>query len=494
MAFVSGFLVLPPGSPAPNSVIRMQLVYCGGNAGRVPAGDPNTPATVVSFLPFDVPVLSDGSWSTDLYGNDVIICGTDVSGPSRWRIKPVFNGISGPAIDYQIQSGGNFSPDTAPQCSATVTTNCAVSYPYTTPPPPPVQGPPGPPGPAGPPGAAGGAVNNGTVCQIAYYAATGTTLSGDSNLCDSGSALSYAFDFNLAGNETIDQSLFFAGPLWMDSPIPASPVAAAPSGRTGFGVSSDGYLYASILAASPVRICTAGDATCGTSITINGQVIAPGGSGNVNNGAAAHSLALNEGNGNAQTGLLLAANNVPMGVTGADPGQQNIPTCSAGQSLTFNGSNFSCVSTSASAILSSNTTTLTSDVTGIAASTDTTWLSVAVVIPSTGCTPKCRVLVSYSVFYVNTNSGNFIAWVTDSLSNPSFASSQGNQTGANSNGSGLSASALSAAYNPGAHVTFTFKFWTSAAGTGTTVKAGSDHPCCTVSNSWTSLVTMTSAN
>lgn len=71
-------------------------------------------------------------------------------------------------------------------------------------------------------------------------------------------------------------------------------------------------------------------------VTINGQVIAPGGSGNVNNGAAAHSVALNEGNGSAIAGLLLGNNQIAVGQTSADPVASTIPTCS-NAALTFSG-------------------------------------------------------------------------------------------------------------------------------------------------------------
>jgi len=62
-------------------------------------------------------------------------------------------------------------------------------------------------------------------------------------------------------------------------------------------------------------------------ITVNGQLINPGGSGNVNAGAAAHSIALNEGAGAAMTGLTLPAHAVAVGVNAADPTTSVIPDC-----------------------------------------------------------------------------------------------------------------------------------------------------------------------
>lgn len=132
---VKGNLWLPPGTAAPNSKMRFQLKYCGGQVGRVPVNPGNPPGPtglVVSFEPFDVNVGNDGSWQTQIYGNDQIICGSDMSGPSLWLVQPVFNGAANAGIEYKIHSCGAASPctpfvlDTAPQCSATVITDCAV--------------------------------------------------------------------------------------------------------------------------------------------------------------------------------------------------------------------------------------------------------------------------------------------------------------------------------------------------------------------------------
>lgn len=72
-------------------------------------------------------------------------------------------------------------------------------------------------------------------------------------------------------------------------------------------------------------------------VTYNGQTVDPGGSGNVNQGAAAHSVALNEGNGNAISGLTLGSNQLPLGVASADPSAVSIPSCtdSSGQHLNY---------------------------------------------------------------------------------------------------------------------------------------------------------------
>lgn len=88
-------------------------------------------------------------------------------------------------------------------------------------------------------------------------------------------------------------------------------------------------------------------ATCSSilSVTYNGQTVAPGGSGNVNAGAAAHSMALNQGNGSAITGVLLTADQVPVGKTSADPTGSSIPNCTdtGGNHLNYaSGGTFSC--------------------------------------------------------------------------------------------------------------------------------------------------------
>jgi hypothetical protein len=83
-----------------------------------------------------------------------------------------------------------------------------------------------------------------------------------------------------------------------------------------------------------------------TSTTVNGQTCAAGGSCNVNAGAAAHSMALNQGNGSAQTGLVLAVDQSPVGRTSTDPVATSIPNCqdSSGNHLNYNTSThaYSC--------------------------------------------------------------------------------------------------------------------------------------------------------
>ena len=118
-------------------------------------------------------------------------------------------------------------------------------------------------------------------------------------------------------------------------------------GSSAFGVTN---LYDFGLS-SNTPVCTGANgllsSTCGSifGVTYNGQTVSPGGSGNVNTGAAVHSLALNEGSGNAITGLLLSPDQVAIGKSSADPTGSSIPNCNdaSGQHLNYaSGGTFSC--------------------------------------------------------------------------------------------------------------------------------------------------------
>lgn len=77
-----------------------------------------------------------------------------------------------------------------------------------------------------------------------------------------------------------------------------------------------------------------------SSLTYNGQTVALGNSGNVNAGATAHSMTLNQGDGSAETGVTLTNDQLPVGRTSADPSATSL--CSG--TLTYNTSThaFSC--------------------------------------------------------------------------------------------------------------------------------------------------------
>jgi hypothetical protein len=207
-------------------------------------------------------------------------------------------------------------------------------------------------------------------------------------------------------------------------------------------------------------------ASCGsiTAITINGQAIGFGGSGNVNAGAATHSLAINKGNGSAQTGLLLGANQIPIGAAGSDPAASTIPTCT-GQSLTFSGTPpLTCGSPSS--VLSYVRKEMSGDV-AVTVSTGTTLASQAVTMPASGC--PCRAMVSWSLGLQTASSGGFSAGVTDGTN--LFAVAQMNSTGSISGNPqlGISGTGWShTTYANNAVVTFTWK--TESVDTGYTVK------------------------
>ena len=82
------------------------------------------------------------------------------------------------------------------------------------------------------------------------------------------------------------------------------------------------------------------------SVTANGQTCTLGSTCDVNSGATAHGLALNQGNGNAITGLVLGAHQTTIGTAASDPNAKTIPDCTdtGGNHLNFTQSTdaFSC--------------------------------------------------------------------------------------------------------------------------------------------------------
>lgn len=97
---------------------------------------------------------------------------------------------------------------------------------------------------------------------------------------------------------------------------------------------------------------------------------------------------------------------------------------------------------------------------------DTTWVTKAVTMPSSGC--PCRAFVSYGIFFDSTGSGTLTAWVKDDTGSANYATAQALTNSASSTGPGVSASAFSTnTYSNGATVTFTGHGWTNAAGSVT---------------------------
>ncbi len=87
-------------------------------------------------------------------------------------------------------------------------------------------------------------------------------------------------------------------------------------------------------------------ALANSSVTLNGQAVSLGSSGNVNSGATAHSVALNQSAGSAITGVTLGAHQTLVGAASADPSPKTIPDCqdSSGNHLNYTQSSdaFGC--------------------------------------------------------------------------------------------------------------------------------------------------------
>lgn len=222
--------------------------------------------------------------------------------------------------------------------------------------------------------------------------------------------------------------------------------------------------------------------------TVNGQLIPLGGSGNVNVGASAHSLALNEGNGHAMTGVLLGLNQFAAGQTSADPIPSTIPTCLTGQHLFFGGTlPLTCTADTTTVGVQVQSNTVLASPVSITANTVTQWLSHSITMPASGC--PCRVFGSYGG-YVNFSSGNAQVqmWLSDG-SSLNFATSaeydNGSSKIAGNNGSGFT----SATYSNGASVTFSAYVFSDGTGgdvVTSTATGGSSQA------SWMNLVVFTS--
>jgi hypothetical protein len=222
-------------------------------------------------------------------------------------------------------------------------------------------------------------------------------------------------------------------------------------------------------------------------ITINGQTCAPGGTCNVNASAAAHSIALNEGNGNAITGLLLGNNAIAVGQTSADPVGSTIPTCVTGVThLSFSGA-LPLTCQPDISILVQHTTTLASPV-SISSDTATSWISQAITMPSTGC--PCRVFASYEAYFSQTNSGADVAWINDGT--VIFDTVQTANTGSTNNYGVGGAAYSTATYVNSAAVTFTGYFFTNSSGGGTVTTNTVDTGVTGQQASWLNLVVVTS--
>jgi hypothetical protein len=114
-----------------------------------------------------------------------------------------------------------------------------------------------------PAGGGSGTVNSAPALQLAMYLGTGTAVSGDSELTDSGTTLNYSGSGGIsapsgtfAGNVTVNGQLLVAGPWVVSSPIPGTGMAAASAGTSALGISNDGNFYVSANGGSPLKIAT----------------------------------------------------------------------------------------------------------------------------------------------------------------------------------------------------------------------------------------------
>ena len=241
---------------------------------------------------------------------------------------------------------------------------------------------------------------------------------------------------------------------------------------------------ASVCTNASFQLVSGSSCTSVLNVTYNGQTVGPGGSGNVNVGAAAHSIALNQGNGNAITGLLLAANQIAVGATSANPTASTIPTCTAGTHLFFSGTlPLTCTADLAVQIFSE---TLLGSPVSVSANTATTYLSHSITMPSSGC--PCRVQASYGAYFTTSNSGITVAWINDGSA--TFSTAQHDGTGSESNG-GINGSVFSPTYANSATVTFSAQIETSASG-GLTVNVSNNSGFPTGQSTWVDLAVVTS--
>ncbi|HYM76914.1 MAG TPA: hypothetical protein VE377_13130 [Candidatus Dormibacteraeota bacterium] len=130
-------------------------------------------------------------------------------------------------------------------------------------------------------GGGSGTVNSGNVNQVAIYGASGTAVNGDSGLTDNGATLSYsgsggvsANSGTFSGNLTVGGQLIVSGPWLVDSPIPASAMAAATSGTSSLGISNDGNFYISANAGATSKVLTAATDAVGSVFGRTGAVLA----------------------------------------------------------------------------------------------------------------------------------------------------------------------------------------------------------------------------
>jgi len=233
----------------------------------------------------------------------------------------------------------------------------------------------------------------------------------------------------------------------------STPAMAVPN-LFDFGLSAS----SAVCTSSAFELITGAGCNSALGVTFNGQTVQPGSSGNVNAGAAAHSIALNEGPGAAIAGLALGANQLPLGQAGVDPVAKNVPTCSGNQALTFDGTTISCIATTS--IISTVVKTLGAPV-GIASSpSSTNVMTQNVTMPASGC--PCRAHVDWFANADTTNSGDMAVTINDGTN--AFATAMTSTPGSASD-FGIAGSGFSiGTYANNATITFTMKASTTMAG------------------------------
>lgn len=143
---------------------------------------------------------------------------------------------------------------------------------------------------------------------------------------------SFSWPANVIGGVTIDSAINAVTQqtfIWNGTVAYASGPATFSDSTASFGVTDlyDFGLSASLPICTDANlqlssICTGlipNSDLANSSLTFNGQTVALGSTGDVNAGAAAHSMTLNQGTGAAETGLALSDDQLAVGRTGADP-------------------------------------------------------------------------------------------------------------------------------------------------------------------------------
>jgi hypothetical protein len=119
-----------------------------------------------------------------------------------------------------------------------------------------------------------GTVNGGGATQMAFYSGSGTAVSGDSGLTDTGTTLNYSGSGGISttsgtfsGDLTVNGQLQVAGPWMVSSPIPGTAMGPAGSGTSALGISNDGNFYISANAGTPQQIATTASSSFFSNLT-----------------------------------------------------------------------------------------------------------------------------------------------------------------------------------------------------------------------------------